>query len=437
MPEIIDSLKDIFAYTMAGSSIENILGRISAEGGVLTVNGERFDLSASRKIFFAGTGAGSHEMAGHLERILGDRLNQGLILVPPGNYSRLKVTKIKETGSPLIDPASRQSLSDLLFFLNGAKSEDLVILFLSKGTPYMLEKLPASMDIQDYHILLKNLRESDMKKADMDTIIMHVSQLKGGKLLNHTRPARVICLAISDEPGAEPGKVFQSPTWYDPADFDYCREVLIRNRIALKLPPSVLSYFSEGMSGKIPDTVKENDDKLENVRNMILYDSHSLALHAMESARKAGFPPMLLSSMLEEDPGPLGRFMGQLIRNIRRYDGPVSPPCALIATGCIRGEENSRIDKLCSAALSFAREIAGVENAGFLAGTVFQFEKEGPVACVVDGGTFEKMEKITLKNLSTQSCEPFKILEKAGSIIESGNNPIDCGDVFIALCGSA
>ncbi len=431
----VENLIEIYNKALETTDLSYLINKsVTLEENILKISGKTFPLDKYRKIFLAGVGTSALNIAKSFEELLGDKLSQGVIMVPPGYGGTLNKVVVKEVTSPLMDPSSKRILRDLFFLLGSAEEEDLIILILTKGTSEILESLPDTVPVADYNTLLKALRAVGARQEEITAIKMHLSQLKGGQIAYITHPATLIALVISDEPGGDLWQTYQGPTYPDPKTFEYCRRILIRYRLPMKLTPAVLNHFNLGMRGKIPETLKRNDPRLAKVHNFLIQDSSSLAADALSAAEKRGFNCSILSTRLDGSALQLGKFFGCIMKDIAEFGIPLEPPCVFIASGKARGLETSPLEGLCSTALSCASLIEGVSNAYLLAGNSFHFEEEGFSGCIISGDTITKLREGGMESADfIRMGKSHAVLKELEMLVPGKFNPVDCGELFIMM----
>lgn len=430
-----NSLTGIYYRALESASIPAIMKRsVTLRNGRLKVEESEFDLARYQKIFIGGVGTAALPMADYLENLLQERISQGIIVVPPGSGGQLKKIAVKEAGSPLMDEKSFRAIKDLFFILGKAKQEDLVIMLLTKGASELLETLPPSISPQDYYLLLRRLKAAGADDMEINAIRTHLSLTKGGQFLEVTHPATLITLIVSDEPGGELSATYQAPTYIDPSTYGYCRQVLIRYKLPMKLPPSILNYFNLGIRNKIPETVKTGDERISKVYNHVVQSSVRFAADALEAAGEYGLSPSILSTHIRGESLSLGKFFGQILKDISRYGVPLEAPCVFIASGRLDNSEGRRLEELCQLSMSCAREIDGLENVFFLAASSFHFEKQGFSGCMVTGRTAQMVRELKLEPLDIlRMRQAGPVLKELQLLLPGKPGLVDCGDVFIMM----
>lgn len=435
MKSQIDFLQGIYYRALDKADIAGIIRKVvRIEGESLFISGVEFPLEKYRRILVIGVGTAASITGRALEVILGDRISQGLVIVPPGYGEELEKIRVREATSPLIDRTSSRAVSDLLFITEKAKKNDLIIFILSKGTSELFEKLPDMVSFKDYRKLVMRLQSVGARKDEINAVKMHISMVKGGQFINYSFPATLVTLIISDEPGGDLWRTYQAPTYFDPTTYDYCRQVLIKYRLPLKLPTSILNYFEKGIRKKIPETIKENDEKLESVYNFVIKDSSSFAVDANNIAVNMGFSSSILSTCIDGDAVQLGRFLGGIILNIIETGHPVESPCTLIASGRLENSEMDRLEKNCTLALSCASIIEGLDSAYFLAGSSFHFDKGGFSGCLVNGDTVTRIKNLNIDPMDLiRERKAKRVLDNLKQLLPAKFNAVDCGDLFVMM----
>ncbi|MCE1246397.1 MAG: DUF4147 domain-containing protein [Firmicutes bacterium] len=430
-----DMIRDIFWRSVDMTDITRLIRKnVAYENGILKVSGEEFPLEGFKRVFLLGVGIAAYPMAQAFEVMLGDKISQGVIITPPGFGGKLEKVQTKEATSPLMDKTSFRSLRDLLFMAESATDEDLIILLLSKGTAEILESLPDTVSVSDYTNLLKTLRASGARKEEINSVKTHMSRTKGGQFLSFSHPATLISVIVSDEPGGDIWKTYQSPTYVDQTTFDDCRRILIRYKLPLKLPPSILNHFNLGIRKKIPETLKEGDEKLVKVLNYVIQHSSSFAADALSAAEQAGLSASILSTRLEGDAEQLGKFFGNIIKDIAEFNIPLEAPCAFIASGKTDHSEELRLEEICALAMSCAVQIDGIDRAWFLAGSSFNFEDGGSVGVVVNCNTINEVRNMGADPLDLIRERKAHVFFRDQKMLLTGKpNLIDCGDLYVMM----
>ncbi|MBK8882255.1 MAG: DUF4147 domain-containing protein [Bacteroidales bacterium] len=115
---------------------------ISLRDNVLLINDMGFDINALENIYVIGAGKASALMGAEVERILGDRITDGHIVVKYGHSYPLNKVKVTEAGHPVPDSKGFTATRSILEIATRADVNDLVICLLSGGGSALLPDFP-------------------------------------------------------------------------------------------------------------------------------------------------------------------------------------------------------------------------------------------------------------------------------------------------------
>ncbi len=250
----------------------------------------------------------------------------GVAVVPRGSALPLMRIGCLEASHPVPDASSEQAAQALLRAVGGLCEDDLVLALVSGGGS-ALAALPAhGVTLQDKQALTQALLRSGAPISDINTVRRHLSALKGGRLAQAARPARVVTLVISDIPGDDAGLVASGPTIADPTSCGDALDVLQRN--AIDLPADLRSRL---LSGEL-ESPKPGD--LGHAEPPVLVASASLGLEAARRACEAeGLPAHVLSDSMEGEARDLAAMHAAVALHVARRGAPFAAPCVLLSGG--------------------------------------------------------------------------------------------------------
>ncbi|OGI97602.1 hypothetical protein A3A11_01990 [Candidatus Nomurabacteria bacterium RIFCSPLOWO2_01_FULL_43_15] len=241
-----------------------VLSSVSLEENILSVQGQKFNLSKFKRIKIIGFGKSSPEAALALEKILGERISTGAVI-------GLKKTSSKyiKTFAGTHPKPSRENIlagEKIYEIIKDSKADDLVIVLVSGGGSALLcyPENEREQGIKLYDSFLKTGKTI----AEMNTVRKHLSLLKGGGLAKLAYPATIIGLIFSDIPGDIFENVASGPTYKDKTTIADAENIIRDNN---------LGEFD------LIETPKE-DKYFAKVHNFVLV-SNKTAVEAM--ARKA------------------------------------------------------------------------------------------------------------------------------------------------------
>jgi len=195
------------------------------------------------------------------------------------------------------DAKGRAAAGRILQAVQGLQSQDLVLCLISGGGSALLT-LPANgLTLEDKQAVNRALLASGAPIGEMNTLRKHLSAIKGGRLALAAAPARMLSFLISDVPGDDPSVIASGPTVPDPTTYADALAVLAKYRIAP--PAAVKAHLAAGLAGRLPETMKPDDPRLADCATVMVATPLRSLQSAAETARAAGYEPVLLGDALE------------------------------------------------------------------------------------------------------------------------------------------
>ena len=304
-------------------------------GGILRADALQFRLKDYRRIFVIGGGKASGYMAEEVEKLLGNRIARGLVIVP--DYLRPTPRGRRVRYHPATHPIpTRKGLEAVLAMLRlveNVSREDMVIVLLSGGGSALMTLPVQGISLNDEARVTSLLLKSGASIDEINTVRKHLSQLKGGRLAARLYPATVLTLIISDVVGDGIDAIASGPTAPDPTTFHDSEQVLKKYDLWSQIPKNTRRVISAGLSGSIPETPKRNNKVFMRVHNVIVGNNRASCLAAASAMTKAGYKTQVLSIQITGEAREAGRIFGSIVRDIRENSLPFAPPAALVAGG--------------------------------------------------------------------------------------------------------
>ena len=175
---------------------------VELRGDELIVDGRAHAIHADGRIVVLGAGKASLKIAWALERILGDRLAGGTVVVRHDDAAQaLERIELLEAAHPLPDERSLAAARRLLDQAESLGERDLAIACFTGGSSALASLPPAGVSDADKRELHRLLLASGMPISEVNTVRKQVSAFKGGRLALAAAPARLINLTVSDVAG--------------------------------------------------------------------------------------------------------------------------------------------------------------------------------------------------------------------------------------------
>jgi len=327
------ALKVFRAALDASEPAAAILRHVRVRGGRLEAGERRYRLSAFRRIWVVGAGKAGAAMAKAVEKLLGNRIEGGLVNVKYGHLCPLRRIELNECGHPVPDEAGVRGAVRIAALVESAGEHDLVICLISGGASALLPSPAAPVTLEDKQAVTRLLLACGADIHEVNAVRKHISALKGGQLARLAAPATVLSLLLSDVIGDDLDVIGSGPTAPDASTFGAARDVLARYGLLGKIPASVAERIERGVRGEIAETPKASDPVFRRVQNLVV-GSGALAVRAAAArARELGFRPVVLSTRIQGETRDVARVHAAIAREIAETGRPVKPPACVISGG--------------------------------------------------------------------------------------------------------
>jgi glycerate-2-kinase len=264
-----------------------------------------------------------------VEKILGDRITDGHIVVKRGFSCKLIYTGISEAGHPLPDTDGLRATRKILELADTAGNNDLVICLLSGGGSSLLTDVPDGCSLNDMITANDILVNSGAGISEINAVRKHLSAIKGGQLARVVYPAKLISLILSDVPGDNLDVIASGPTVPDPTTFMQAQNVLSSYGLMTGFPEGILKFINEGVAGRHPETPKPGDHVFEKTCN-ILVGSNKTALEAAKcKALELNINAVILDDQLQGDVTSVAEYITDTAIKFKNNDDEVKPVCLL------------------------------------------------------------------------------------------------------------
>ena len=305
--EKVQNALDIFTQAVGAVNPSMLIRRhLHWQSPYLTINGDRIELTPTKRLFIIGAGKAAALMTQTVEDILDDQITGGIVVTKHGHGLPMKKIKLYEAGHPIPDEGSVRATEEILKLADELTPDDTVIFLLSGGASSLLADYPKGSNLAEVQEVFGLLLSSGATIHEMNTVRKHISGVKGGQLARHIYPARLYSLILSDVVGDDLDVIGSGPTTPDKTTFEDALAVLLKFAIINKTPPAVVRCIFEGCKGNIADTPKEGDPSFSYTHNIII-GSNRIALDAASGkARELGYHPRIVTHVLQGESRTLG-----------------------------------------------------------------------------------------------------------------------------------
>ncbi len=300
---------------------------------ILKIKNRSYDLDSFKRIIVIGAGKACAPMAQAMEKILGSRLSEGMVIVKYGHESETGCIKIMQAGHPIPDKNSIKA-AQALAELAGTADNTTLVIFLISGGASSLAALPApGISLKDKQKATQILLECGADIHEINTMRKHMSQIKGGLLAEKIYPGTVICLAISDVTGDDPDIIGSGPCTPDKGTFDQCLEIIKKYKIAGLIPSRVHDHLTKGAKGLVSETLKPDNQVFAGVSYFITAGNINALEAARSEAVRHGYNTIILSSMIKGTTSQAAGFHMDIAKEILATGNPVPLPACILSGG--------------------------------------------------------------------------------------------------------
>ncbi len=396
-----------------------------------------YSLDAVRRIIVIGAGKAAPMMAAAVERVLGRRIDSGLVITKPSRFPRLRRVEVVAAGHPIPNAAGRAAATRLVRLIRGSGPDDLVLVLLSGGASALLPLPPEGISLRDKQRVTDGLIRAGATIKELNTVRKHLSMLKGGQLALACRPARVVSLILSDVIGNPLDVIGSGPTVPDPSTYRDAVRILAERGLWTKAPVSVRRHLTAGLRGGRPETPKPGHPFFRRVRNIIIGDNRAAVWAVAKRARRLGYRPFILTSRLQGEARAVATLFGTIARRIQKEGRPLRPPACLVAGGelTVTVAGSGKGGRCQEFALAAIKEITGLNGT-----TLAAFGTDG-----VDGPTDAAgavVDHRTLLYARRRGLDPdrylnrndsYRFFKTLGGLIRTGPTGTNVNDLYILL----
>jgi hydroxypyruvate reductase len=396
------------------------------------------DYRVPGRLIVIGAGKAGAGMAQVVEGMLGDRISAGLVITKYGHALPTERIQVFEAGHPVPDRAGELAVDGMREILHGLEEDDVVLCLISGGGSALLPAPAHGITLEEKQVVTSDLLRSGATIFELNAVRKHLSEIKGGRLMEWTVPAQVVSLIMSDVIGDSLDFIASGPTAPDTTTFADALEIL--RKYGRKIPPAVESRIEKGARGEIPETPKPGDPLFDRAHNHVIANNRLLMEAASAKARELGFETMILSSEIEGEARDVGRFFASIAREIGWSDNPVKAPACILAAGettvTVRGQ--GRGGRNQEMALAWAAKMQSWDEPTCFA-SVATDGTDGPTDAaggLVDPLTYSRaIEAGYDPTHSLRANDSYPLLKGVRDLIVTGPTQTNLMDLQILLAG--
>ena len=371
------------------------------------------------RVFLVAAGKAAWQMADCTARLLGDRLEAGVVVTKHG-HSRGEIPRctVYEGGHPVPDEDSFRGTRAAMELVEHLTAEDTVVFLVSGGGSALFEcpLIPA----EELSQLTQAMLACGADIVEMNTVRKRLSAVKGGRFAQLCAPAQVFSIVLSDVLGDPLDMIASGPAYPDQSTCAQAQEVA--EKYQLPLSPQARTLLQE-----------ETPKALDNVETVITGSVRELCAAAGAACRRLGYEPVLLTDQLCCQAKEAGSFLASIARTHQDTKKSLAflagGETVVLLTGQGKGGRNQEL------ALAAAQGIAGLENT--LIFSLGSDGTDGPTDAaggLVDGTTKDHLEAagLTIHQVLAEN-DAYHALDRVDGLIRTGPTGTNVNDVAVVL----
>jgi len=386
--------------------------------------------ASARRLLVFGCGKAGGSMAATLERALGPRITEGLVVVKDGYMVTTERIVLREAGHPVPDARGQAATEEMVRRANAARADDLIVFLVSGGGSALTPAPVLPITLAEKQDTTRLLLGAGATINELNTVRKHLSLFKGGQFARAAAPATLVALILSDVIGDPLDVIASGPTAPDPTTFADALSVLARRGVGGQVPLPVRARLETGARGEIAETPKPGDPAFKRVTNVVIGNNATVVEAAAAEARRLGYRTEILTRELQGEAREVAR---QLVARAR---GQVPHTC-LIAGGettvTVRGR--GRGGRCQEFVLAAALELSSEDRLVVLAaGTDGSDGPTDAAGAIADATTITRGERAgRAARAALDDNDAYTFLSAADALVVSGPTNTNLLDVYVVL----
>jgi glycerate-2-kinase len=443
------SLNDAKARELALISVEKALESVEPRKLInshvrivknkFIVGKKELNLDLFNDIYIIGGGKASGAMAETIENILGDRIKQGLIVVPKktSNLYKTKNIKLHESNHPIPNKSSVEGARNLLNLASDADINDLVICLISGGGSSLMALPKEEINLEEKKKINDMLLKSGANINEINTVRKHISNFKGGNLARKVYPATLLTIILSDVIGDDLSTICSGPTVPDMTTYDNSINILRKYKLWNKSPNSIQKVLSDGKKGLIIETPKKDDKVFRKSSSVLIGNNRLLCSSACKKMKDLGINSIILTGFLEGEARELGVFLGSIAKEIVNYNGLIMPPVGIVCGGettvKVTGKGiGGRNQEILLGATKLISDLKAVSIISLSSDGI-----DGPTdaaGAIIDGNTFNRSKKLGMQvDNYLQNNNSYSYFSKLNDLVYTDSTGTNVNDITILI----
>lgn len=204
--KIVTEIYNQALHTVKADTI--IRNNISLDEKDLTICSTAYPLKKINRLYLFSVGKAGLGMAKAAEKILGSLIQGGVAI--SNQEGQCRFIEHHTSTHPLVSQKSIEGADKLIEAMQAMGKDDFFIFCLSGGASAMIEKPIDGISLEDFQKISSALLGSGIDIQTLNRVRKAISQIKGGKLADHTK-AKGVVLVLSDVIGDDLSTIGSAP----------------------------------------------------------------------------------------------------------------------------------------------------------------------------------------------------------------------------------
>lgn len=412
------AIKSVDPGALVKKSLTFADGTLVARG----IKGENIRIGRFDDAYVVGAGKASAAMAAATIGTLKGRVAGGAINVPSSTDADVDGISVTHASHPVPDSKGVSGTKKIIEVLEKAKEKDLAIVVISGGGSALMPLPAKGITLQAKQQVTSALLASGASIHEINAVRKHLSAVKGGQLVRHTR-SRVLSLVLSDVIGDDLAVIASGPTFPDATTFSDAQWVLEKYGLD---ETTAARHIARGARGTAKETPKPGDQVFARVSNILIGNNELACSSAAGFLRRKKVRTEYLGSAFDGEARDFGAFIAKLAGDIKSKS-----PFALIAGGetTVRlGKKSGKGGRNQEAALGCA--LVGLKGVAGFIGTDGIDGNSDVAGALVSKKSIELARKINAKKFLARH-DSYSALEKMHSLIFTGYTGTNVNDIAV------
>lgn len=369
--------------------------------------------------------------------ILRDFAVYGILVAPKGERRGTFNNRIEvfHAGHPLPDRDGLTASQAVTRAVRKMQEDELLLCMISGGASAMLPSPAAGIPLQDKKRVTEELVKSRATIHEINTVRRHLSNLKGGRLVEQCRASTILSLIISDVPGNHLPDIASGPTTEDPTTYQDAIAVLKGHGLWNEIPQRVKNHLKRGLRGGISETPKPGSPGFRRVHNLIIADNRTACTAAKQALKANGVTATMLTCAAEMEARSMGKLLASIAIEYKRHPTPNSR--AIV----IGGETTVEVKGKGIGGRNQETVLSAVDNLANLAGTVIAAlgtdgidGNSNAAGALVDGKSALRAKRIGInpKEFLARN-DSYRFFRKLKDNIITGPTGTNVGDIYLMI----